>query len=124
MDPTIQAFLDRLDSTLAAHTAAIQASTARIDEIVAWRPDLERRIADLGDAVAALQHAQPPPPSSSGEDGKAGAPSNLQPATHGFPPGVVAGARQASLTGLRTAAMIIYHGGRRRRCSRRRRRLR
>lgn len=43
---------------------------------------MEQRVADLGDAVAALRLAQPPPTSSSGEDGQAGAASGPQPATH------------------------------------------
>lgn len=57
MDPSIESFLDGLDATLKANskaTAEIQASTAKIDDLVAWRLDLERRVADLGDVVAAL----------------------------------------------------------------------
>ncbi|XP_073357893.1 uncharacterized protein [Aegilops tauschii subsp. strangulata] len=62
MDPSIQAFLDRLDATLVAHStsiATIQAQTTKIDDLVAWRPDLEKRIAELGAAVTALQRERP-----------------------------------------------------------------
>ena len=51
MDPAIEAFLDRLDNTLKAQNKAIaeiQASTAKIDDLVNWRPDLEKRVSDLG----------------------------------------------------------------------------
>ena len=62
MDPSIQAFLDRLDATLVAHSASIatiQAQTAKIDDLVAWRPDLEKRVTKLGAAVTALQQERP-----------------------------------------------------------------
>ena len=54
MDPAVQSFLERLDTTLKEHTAAINASNAKVDDLVAWRPDLERRVADLSDVVPAL----------------------------------------------------------------------
>lgn len=63
MNPSIQAFLNRLDSTLMAHStsiAAIQASTAKIDELAVWRPDQEKHVVDLSTAVSALQRAQHP----------------------------------------------------------------
>lgn len=94
MDPSIEAFLTRLDSTLAAHSkgiAEIQASTAKIDDLVAWRPDLEKRVADLGDAMAALQLAQQPP-SKEGEEQRAPTSSHIPPATSGVHNGAAAGA--------------------------------
>lgn len=72
MDPAVQTFLEKLETILAANIAEIQAQSAKIDDLVVWRPDLEWRAADLGDVVAELQLAQPPPTSSS-EDGKASA---------------------------------------------------
>lgn len=83
MDPAVEAFLERLDSTMKAQSKAIaeiQASTAKIDALVAWRPDLEKRVADLGDAVAALQLAHPPPTKES-EDNRAQASGSAPPAT-------------------------------------------
>ena len=85
MDPSIEAFLDRLDNTLKAQNkviAEIQASTSKIDELVNWRPDLEKRVADLGDAVAVLQLAQPAPTKET-EGNRAPAPLRDPPATTG-----------------------------------------
>ncbi|XP_044370802.1 uncharacterized protein [Triticum aestivum] len=64
MDPSVQSFLERLETTLKEHTAAIHASNSKIDDLVAWRPDLERRVTDLSEAVAVLQRTSlsPPPP--------------------------------------------------------------
>lgn len=94
MDPSIKAFLDKLESTLEANTTAQRATAAKIDEIVAWKPDLERRVADLGDAVAAFQLARPQP-SKDGEGGTVGTTPTPPPAMHGDPLGVVAGATHA-----------------------------
>ena len=47
----------------------------KIDDLLTWRPDLERHIADLSDAVAALQ-AAPTPQLKEQEDQRA---STLQP---------------------------------------------
>lgn len=110
MDPVIQAFLDRLDATLTAHMAAIQASTARIDEIVAWRPDLEHRVADLGGAVAALQQAHQSPPAPSNENGKAGTAPTLQHATHGLLPKAGAGAAGVSQGSVDRGDVLLPRG--------------
>ncbi|KAE8813932.1 hypothetical protein D1007_08848 [Hordeum vulgare] len=68
MDPAIEAFLERLESTLVAHTVTLNASKAKVDDLVAWRPDLERCVADLGGTVAALQNTHQPP-TQAGEAG-------------------------------------------------------
>nr|XP_040252089.1 uncharacterized protein LOC109754163 [Aegilops tauschii subsp. strangulata] len=97
MDPSIEAFLDRLDNTLKAQDkviAEIQASTAKIDELVNWRPDLEKRVADLGDAVAALQLSQPAP-TKEVEGNRAPAPSYTPPTTTGAHIGAGTGAVDA-----------------------------
>ena len=80
MDPTVEAFLERLDNTLKAQNKAIaeiQASTAKIDDLVHWRPGLEKRVSDLGYAVAALQLAQ----TKEIEGNRAPASSYIPPAT-------------------------------------------
>lgn len=61
MDPSAKAYLDKLTATMEANIAALTAVTARLNDLIAWRPDLERRVSDLGDAVTALQQARPPP---------------------------------------------------------------
>lgn len=91
MYPAIKALLDKLETALDA-SIAVQCTTAtKIDELVAWRPDLERRLADLGDAVAALQLAQPPP-SKECEDGAVATTPTQLPATHGAASGTTPGA--------------------------------
>ena len=94
MDPSIQSFLERLETTLKEHTATIQASTAEVDDLVAWHPDLARRVADLTDSVASLQFAPPPPPPSRSEGGPHHAPvlSQQPPATTGTHIGAELGA--------------------------------
>lgn len=61
MDPSVKAFLDRFESqiqaSIDANTKAQQHTASKIEDLLAWRPDLERRVADLGDGVAALQQA-------------------------------------------------------------------
>ena len=46
MDPSAKAYLDKLTATMEANTAALTAVTIRLDDLVAWRPDLERRLYD------------------------------------------------------------------------------
>lgn len=91
MDPSVQAFLDKIDATLQANTKAQLVTQAKIDDLVAWRPDLERRIADLGEAVTALQLAQPQS-SKDGEEDQAATARQPPPATPGIHIGSVAGA--------------------------------
>ena len=66
MDPSVSAFLTRFETKIEAAidglTKAQQSTSTKIDDLLAWRPDLERRVADLGDAVTALQRAKAPPP--------------------------------------------------------------
>lgn len=119
MDPSIQAFLDRLDSTLVADTmaiASIQASTAKIDDIISWRPDLERRVADLSEAVAALQLERCLLRRRPRESTRRQRPAAPIPALWR--------ARQHQLKGLWTTASLTFPGGCRRRPLRRRRRSR
>ena len=63
MDPAAKAYLDKLTATMEANTAALTAVTIRLDDLVAWRPDLERRVSDLGDPVTALQQVRANPTS-------------------------------------------------------------
>ena len=97
MDPSIQSFLERLETTLKEHTTAIQASNAKVEDIMAWRPDLEWRVVDLTKSVAALQLAPPPPPPSRSEGGPHHAPvlSQQPPATTGTHIGAGIGAVDA-----------------------------
>lgn len=96
MDPGVSAFLTKLEANLEAkmdaQTKAQQTTAAKIDELLAWRPDLERRVADLGDAVAALQLPQPPPTKDGSKDPSARDPLPPPPATHDVPIGPVTGA--------------------------------
>nr|XP_020152320.1 uncharacterized protein LOC109737602 [Aegilops tauschii subsp. strangulata] len=91
MDPSIQAFLDRWESLIAANTKAQQVTAAKIDDLLTRRPDLERRVTELGEAMTALQLAAstPTPPS---EDALQAPPP---PATLGIDPGAGAGAARA-----------------------------
>ena len=63
--PGVSAFLSRFETKIEAAidglTKAQQTTTTKIDDLLSWRPDLERRVADLSDAVAALQAAPTPP---------------------------------------------------------------
>ena len=63
MDPSVSSFLTKLEAkieaSMDAQTKAQQPTSAKIDEVLKWRPDLERRVADLSDAVDALQLVQP-----------------------------------------------------------------
>ena len=72
MDPGVSAFLSRFEAKIEAAidglTKAQQSTTTKIDDLLSWRPDLERRVADLGDAVTALQQAQAPPQRRSDAD--------------------------------------------------------
>ena len=72
MDPAVSAFLTKveanIEASMDAHTKAQQVTATRIDELLARLPNLEYRVADLGDAVAALQQAQPPPSKATDED--------------------------------------------------------
>lgn len=81
MDPAIKAFLDTLEASLEASTSAQRATAVKIDKLIAWKPDLERRITDLGDAVAALQVANLPP-CKDGENSTEGVITTPPPATH------------------------------------------
>lgn len=90
MDPAIKAFLDKLETALDASIAAQRTTATKINELMACRPDLERRVADLGDAVAALQLAQPPP-NKECEDGAAATTPTQPPATHDAASGITPG---------------------------------
>ncbi|XP_020186159.1 uncharacterized protein [Aegilops tauschii subsp. strangulata] len=96
MDPSVSAFLTKLEAkieaSMDAQTKAQQATSAKIDEVLKWRPDLERRVADLSDAVAALQLAQPAAPKEGEEPPLAQDPQQQPPATHGVHSGLVLGA--------------------------------
>ena len=65
MDPSVSAFLTRFETKIEAAIdglTKVQHTTAtKIDDLLSWRPDLERCVADLSDAVAALQAAPQPP---------------------------------------------------------------
>ena len=61
MHPALKSYLDKLTATMEANIAALTAVTTRLDDLVAWRPDLERRVSDLGNAVTALQQVRPNP---------------------------------------------------------------
>ncbi|XP_040244116.3 uncharacterized protein [Aegilops tauschii subsp. strangulata] len=88
MDPSVSAFLTKLEAkieaSMDAQTKAQQATSAKIDEVLKWRPDLERRVADLSDAVAALQLAQPTAPKEGEEPPSMQDPQQQPPATHGI----------------------------------------
>ena len=62
MDPSVSAFLTRfetkIESAIDGLTKAQQSTATKIDDLLSWRLDLERRVADLSDAVALLQQAQ------------------------------------------------------------------
>lgn len=83
MDPAIKTYLDSLKNSLDANTAAMQAQSMKIDDLMASRPELERRVNDLAVAVSDLQRARgpgassdaeavaktaPPPPTATGSD--------------------------------------------------------
>ncbi|KAE8797080.1 Protein argonaute 1A [Hordeum vulgare] len=51
MYPNIQTFLVRLDTIVKEHTAAIQASKCKVDDLMVWLPNLERRVVNLSDTV-------------------------------------------------------------------------
>lgn len=57
MEPAIKSYLDSLWNSLDANTAAMQAQTAKIDDLLAWRPDLEKRVGNLA-AISDLQQAR------------------------------------------------------------------
>lgn len=59
MDPAIKTYHDKLSSMMEANTAALIAISSKIDDLTSWRPDLEKRVADLSATVTALQKAQP-----------------------------------------------------------------
>ena len=52
--------MDEFRLELRRNTAAIHARTAKLDDLTAWRPDLERRVDLLADAVADLQQGRLP----------------------------------------------------------------
>ena len=52
--------MDEFRIELRGNTAAIHAHTAKLDDLVAWRPDLEHRVDQLTNAVAELQQGRPP----------------------------------------------------------------
>ena len=78
MEPTMKEYMERITSSmdefcleLRNNTAAIHANTSRLDDLLTWRPDLERRVADLqqgrapaatalGAAAAGLSNLVPP----------------------------------------------------------------
>lgn len=108
MDPVVKAFLDKLEVSLEVSTAAQRTTAAKIDELIAWTPDLERRVADLGDAVAALQLAQPPQRKEGEFPWRASSPPRRQRCT--VPLMELWQARLGLLTGRLTTAMHIYNG--------------
>ena len=70
MDPSVSAFLTRFKTKIEAAidglTKAQQTTSTKIDDLLSWRPDLERRVADLSDTLAALQAAPPTSPKGEG----------------------------------------------------------
>ncbi|KAE8814095.1 putative laccase-11 [Hordeum vulgare] len=44
-------FDTRIEAAVEANTMAQQTTMAKIDDLLAWRPDLERHVIDLGEAV-------------------------------------------------------------------------
>lgn len=109
MDPAIKAFLDKLDAALDANTAATKATNAKINDLISWRPDLERRVADLGDAVAALQQAQPPA-STEGATSKVVPDQPQQPAMLGASLGAAAGAAGISYGSTDHGGELLQRG--------------
>ena len=95
MDPSVSAFLTRFETKIEAAidglTKAQQSTATKIDDLLSWRPDLERRVADLSDAVAVLQEASPALPKEGGDNHSGTAPLQ-QPATLGALPDSGAGA--------------------------------
>ncbi|KAE8821722.1 hypothetical protein D1007_00128 [Hordeum vulgare] len=62
MDSTMKDYMEKITSSmdefhleLRNNTAAVRAITVNFDDLLSWRPDLERRVADLGVAVSDLQ---------------------------------------------------------------------
>lgn len=73
MDPTMKDYMEKITSSmeefrleLRNNTTAVHANTARLDDLVAWRPDLERHINQLTEAVADLQNGRAPAAASPG----------------------------------------------------------
>lgn len=93
MDPAVKSYLDKLSATMEANTTALTVITSRLDDLAAWRPDLEKCVADLGEAVAALQQGRPG--STNGEGTQAPAPTAPLPATRATASRVAEGAAGA-----------------------------
>ncbi|XP_073359664.1 uncharacterized protein [Aegilops tauschii subsp. strangulata] len=73
MDPTMKEYMEKITSSmdefrveLRNNTAAVHANTAKLDDLLTWRPDLERHVAKLSDAVADLQQGRTPAAAASG----------------------------------------------------------
>ena len=83
MDPALKSYLDKFTETLTKASddtradikelkAQIGVQTAQVEELVAWKPDLEARFSKLQEAVSLLQAA--PPTSASAISGGLAAP--------------------------------------------------
>ncbi|KAE8821699.1 hypothetical protein D1007_00105 [Hordeum vulgare] len=66
MDPSFKDYFEKLITSLdaihidlCANTMAINTTVAKLDDLVQWHPDLERRVEQLSIAVAKLQHGRP-----------------------------------------------------------------
>lgn len=58
MDPSVSAFLTRFETKIEAAmdglTKVQQSITTKIYDLLSWHPDLEHRVANLGDPVTTL----------------------------------------------------------------------
>ena len=59
MDPTFKEYFNKLTSSLDGIHADIRSTAAKLEDLVAWRPELERRVDRLSTAVAELQQGRP-----------------------------------------------------------------
>ena len=95
MDPAIKTYSDKITSMMEANMTAVTAVTTCLDDLAAWRPDLERCIADLGDVVAALQQGRPDTNDTNGRGTQVLAPTVPPPATRSTSPRAAEGAANA-----------------------------
>lgn len=61
MDPSFKEYFNKLTSSLDGIHADIRSTAAKLEDLVAWRPELERRVDRLSIAVAELQQGRPAP---------------------------------------------------------------
>lgn len=71
----ITSSMDEFRLELRNNTVAVRANTLKLDDLITWRPDQERHVADLGLAVANLQSGRVPAAAAPGA-AAAGLPSN------------------------------------------------